>query len=328
MTLTLAFTRTSLPFRTEFPVAGAQCHLSTNSASVLRLAIPWQGGARGHAPTQSFEMEIIEQAVPHAPEEKSPHFRGIRHLVFAMLEPRSFLNFDLLRRRVMGVLSSAAARDQSFWNTQLLPITIGILGTTLDIAPLHCACLDKNGSGLLIAGISGAGKSTLTAALAKRSFAVVSDDWTYLSSKHSTLIAHGLSAPIKLLPDAVRHFEELRKCRPRKTLNGELAYEIDPVNTFRSKARSISHPKWILFLERTSAPGCRFLPCRSDYVKQFFEEHAEKLPPELCEAGKARSEIINRLSSCDSWILRTGADPKQTAEEIDRFLAEVRIGTG
>jgi hypothetical protein len=321
--MTLTFTRTSLSFRTEFPIAGARCLLSTNSARVLRLAIPWQDGAEGHTPTQSFEMEIIEQSVPYARDETLPHFRGIRHLVFAMFEPRSFWNFDLLRRRVMGVVSSAAARDQFFWNTQLLPITVGILGTTLDIAPLHCACLDKDGSGLLIAGTSGAGKSTLTAALAKRGFAVVSDDWTYLSSEHSTLIAHGLSAPIKLLPDAVRHFEELHKCTPRKTLNGELAYEIDPVKTFRSSARAISHPRWILFLERTSAPGCRFLPCRPDHVKQFFEKHAEKLPPELPEARAARSGIIYRLSSCESWILHTGADPKQTAEEIDRFLREV-----
>lgn len=322
MAVTLSFTRTSLPFRTDFLVAGARCLLSTNSANVLRLAVPWQSSG-GQVSSHSFQMELIEELAPFTQAARPSHFRGVRHLVFAALQPQTFLNFDLLRSRVMGVISPAAARDQFFWDTQLLPITIGVLGTTVAVAPLHCACLDKNGSGLLIAGVSGAGKSTLTAALAKRAFAVVSDDWTYLSHKHSTLIAHGMFSPIKLLPDAIRHFGELREHSPRPTLNGELAYEVDPVKIFRSPVRSATYPKWILFLERTSAPGCRFLPCRSAHVREFFESHAEKLPAELSRAKATRSEIINSLSNCESWILHTGDDPMRTAEAIEQFLPEV-----
>ena len=239
-----------------------------------------------------------------------------------MLEPGSFLSFDLLRRRVMGMLSPAAARDPSFWNSRLLPISIGVLGTTLGLAPLHSACLDRHGAGVLVAGNSGMGKSTLTAALAKRGFAVVSDDWTYVSTFHDTLAAHGLFAPVKLLPDAVRYFPELRESAPRKTLNGEFAHEIDPAKVFRSEWKVSSVPKWILFLERSSVPGCRFVPCRPERVRQFFETNAEKLPVELPEAARTRSSIIQRLSACDSWILRSGDDPIQTAAAIDEFLPE------
>jgi len=320
--MTMAFHRMTLPFRTEFFIAGVRCFLSTNSHNALRLAVPWQSPTN-LSRTHSFRMELIEDASFASETPALPHFRGLRHLVFAMPGPKSFLSFDLLRRRVMGVLSPSAARDSHFWNAQLLPMTIGLLGTTVGVAPLHCACLDRNGSSLLLAGNSGAGKSTLTAALAKRGFGVVSDDWTYLSSRRGKLVAHGLGAPVKLLPDTVRYFPELRHFTPKKTFNGEVAHEVDPAKLFGSKVRTSSHPKWVLFLERTSEPGCHFLPRRPEHVAQFFEQSAEKLPRELPEAVRSRSELIDRLSACQCWTLRTGRDPAQTAAAIDEFLPEV-----
>jgi hypothetical protein len=275
---------------------------------------------------QSFEMELIEDSSLGSSPERLSYFRGLHHLVFALLAPGSFITFDLRRKRVLGVLSFAAAKDHTFWNSRLLPITIGVLGTTVGVAPLHCACLDRNGHGLLVAGPSGAGKSTLSLALARRGFAFVSDDWTYVSREQSRLVAHGLSAPVKLLPDAARFFPELRKATPRKTFNGELAYETDPGRTFQVLVRSSSHPRWILLLERTLTPGCRFVPCMAEHVRDFFERSAERLSAELHSASAARSEIIQDLSRCDCWILRTGDSPAQTAKAIDRFLLEAGHG--
>jgi hypothetical protein len=321
----LSFDQANLHFRTDFSLGGVRCRLSTNSYHVLQHSIPWQGGPR-NADAKTFEMDILEDASMDTPGESGTHFRGARHLVFAMLEPRSFLSYDLLRRQVRGVVSSAAARDHAFWKTQLLPITVGILGTTLGVAPLHCACLTRNGEGLLVAGLSGAGKSTLTAALARRGFGVVSDDWTYISQKHGRLVADGLCAPIKLLPDTVRFFPELRKFATHKTMNGETAYEIEAGKLHPAAEPGSCSPKWIFFLERTSAPGCRFVPCTSSHTRHFFKSNAERLPEELPAAREARSEIIDRLSEYPSWILRSGDDPHRTAKAIEQFLPEATLG--
>jgi len=272
-------------------------------------------------------MEVFEDASMDSASANTTHFRGLRHLVFAMLEPRTFVSYDLLRRQVRGVVSSAAARDKAFWKSQLLPITVGILGTTLGIAPLHCACLTRNGEGLLVAGLSGAGKSTLTAALAKRGFSVVSDDWTYISRKHGGLVADGLSAPIKLLPDSVRFFPELKRRAPHKTMNGEMAFEIAPDQFHPEAALSSCSPKWMFFLERTTTVDCRFAPCASAYTKQFFKTNAERLPEELPETSATRSEIIDQLAELPSWLLRSGDDPHKTAEAIEQFLQEAARGT-
>jgi HPr Serine kinase C-terminal domain len=319
--MTLAFNRQTLPLRKDFLIAGTCCHLSTNSHDLLRavgrgLPIPKQNDAL------SFEMNIIVDSALDSTSEHPAHFRGLRHLVFAILPPRSFLTYDLLRRRVHGVLSTAAARDDSFCKSLLLPITLGVLGTHLGVVPLHCACLERNGRGFLVAGVSGAGKSTLAAALAQRGFAFISDDWTYVSREQSTLVAHGLSAPIKLLPDAVRFFPELGQFSPRRALNGELAYEIDPTHSIGFTVKDIANPLSIFFLERASTLGCHIVPCQSQYVRDFFEKNAERLPDDFTEAKTIRSSIIRSLSAFPSWILRTGESPRKTAEAVDQFLAE------
>lgn len=324
--MTLTFDRQALPFRTDFVIAGTRCLLSTNSHDILRAAARWQPPAKriGGA---SFDMQIIvDHAMDNHPEH-SAHFRGLRHLVFAFLPPRSFVAYDLQRKRVHAVLSSAAASDSAFWDTLLLPITIGVLGTTVGVAPLHCACLERNGCGLLVAGVSGAGKSTLATALADRGFAFVSDDWTFLSRQPSALIAHGLSSPIKLLPDAARFFPRLREFTPGKSLNGELAYEVDPRDAFAFQVKTTTCPRHLFFLERTATRGCTLRPCRPQYVRDFFEKNAERLSDELEEAKAFRAGIIQDLSSYPSWIIRTGETPQKTAEALDDFLWELNDGT-
>jgi hypothetical protein len=324
--MTLAFNRRTLPFQTDFSIAGTKCSLFTNSHEVLQAAADLRTAELPNG-APSFEMEIIvDSALNHSPERLA-YFRGLGHIVFAILPPRSFIAYDLLRRRVHAVLSNAAARDSSFWKTLLLPITIGVLGTTVGVAPIHCACLERNRSGFLVAGVSGAGKSTLTAALAERRFALISDDWTYISRQQCGLVAHGLSSPVKLLPDAARFFPGLKAFAPRMALNGELAYEIDPAGAMGFAAKSTSHPRRLFFLERTSAPGCHMVPCRPEYVRDFFERNAERLPDELSEAKAFRSRIIQTLSACPSWILRTGESPQATAKALDDFLGEADHAT-
>lgn len=324
--MTLTFNRQTLPFRTDFLIAGTQCLLSTNSHDVLQAAAGWRRLGNQSA-VSSFEMEVIVDPDMDGNPEQPAYFRGNRHLVFGILPPRSLIAYDLLRRRVHAVLSPAAASDHSFWNKLLLPITIGILGTTIGVVPLHCACLHRHGNGVLVAGVSGAGKSTLATALAQRGFAFVSDDWAYVSKTNPGLLAHGLSFPIKLLPDADRFFPELRALTLKSTLNGEIAYELDPTHSSAFDVKMSTHPRHIFFLERVHTGDCRMIPCRAEYVTEFFEQNAERLPDELPGAKALRSSVIQLLSACPSWIFRTGENPQKSAAALDAFLLEVNRAT-
>jgi hypothetical protein len=312
--------RTALPLQTDLLIAGAHCAFATNSEQILSAVHRWRCSSRPRS-RRTFEMKVLlDSSLPSNRDLKSQtHFRGLHHLVFATIGAYELFVFDLFRRQVAGAVSQASASEQRFWDAYWLPITVGIMGTTVGVVPVHSACLDFGGKGLLIAGTSGAGKSTLSVALARRGFSLISDDWTYVSQEPDGLIAHGINAPVKLLPDTIRFFPEFSGRTAKKWFNGELALEVQPEELCRSSAVTRSRPHWLLFLERTSEAGCDFVSYSVDDAQAFFESSAERLPNQIPEASTARSAIIRSIANRQCWRLRTGESPQATADAIRRF---------
>jgi hypothetical protein len=312
--------RTALPLRAELFLAGVHCSFATNSHDILDSVSRWKSPG-GAPPGQTVEMDVLlDPSLPCDRDvQTQTHFRGLRHLVFATIGSHEVFVFDLLRRRVVGAVSNASAGDSTFWNAQWLPITIGLMATTVGVVPLHSACLELDGKGLLIAGGSGAGKSTLSVALAQCGLSLISDDWTYLSRQEDELTAHGLSVPVKLLPDAALHFPELKARTPGRSFNGELAFEVAPEEIWRVRVKSNSRPRWLMFLERGSTRGCHFAPYSAVDARQFFESTAERLPDILPEASAIRSEIIQAFTKCECWRVQSGESPQETAAAITEF---------
>ena len=312
--------RSGLTLHSDLMIAGAHCAFATNSEQILTSVSRWRCPEQPRS-SRTFEMNVLFDA--SLPSDRDvmtqTHFRGLHHLVFATIGAHEVFVFDLLRKQVAGAVSQASATDAAFWNSYWLPITVGIMGTTLGAVPVHSACLDLNGKGLLVAGISGAGKSTLSVALTRCGFSLVSDDWTYLSREADTLIAHGINAPVKLLPDAIQYFPELIGRAPKMWFNGELAFEVEPETFSQNGAVLQSRPHWLMFLERTATAGCDFVPCSADDSQAFFESAAERLPKQVPEASSARNHVIQDLASCAAWRVRTGESPQVTANAIRQF---------
>src|SRR5260370_19696092 len=219
--LLISIEQTALPHSRELCFAGAGCNLRTNSselASVLEILSISAGASR----LSRFSMRVVvDESSNEAAGE--PHFRGLHHVVTASFGGSHLFGYDILRRTLSASVSGVVTRDDRFWKEKLIPITLGVLGAAMGLVPVHCACLESDGDGLLIAGASGAGKSTLSVALSEAGFNYVSDDWTYISQHRDGIVAHGTSAPVKLLPDAVRHFQSLQGHSLQTSMNGELA---------------------------------------------------------------------------------------------------------
>jgi hypothetical protein len=310
----------TLPLRATLLIAGAHCSLSTNSEEIVFATSQWQGDCSRHTAC-AFDLDVLlDPSLPgHRDLKTQTHFRGLHHLVFATIGDHEVFTFDLLRRRVVGAVSKTTAGDPNFWNAHWLPITVGVMGTTVGVVPLHSASLDRDGQGLLLAGVSGAGKSTLSVALAREGFSLISDDWTYISRDHSELVAHGINAPVKLLPDAARHFPELSSRTPKMWFNGELAFELPAGEICGKPSKLSSRPRWLFFLERDQTPGTDFIPTTAADVRHFYESSAELLPDQLPEAKALRSETIHEIANCPAWRIRTGESPQVTAAAIAHF---------
>src|ERR1700678_1370999 len=150
----------------KLDLAGALCRLSTNSPALGEALRAWQP-ADAYSVSPPFDMRV---RVNHGASASvgRPHFRGMRHLVIASFGEANIFVFDLLRRNVSAIISEKVVGDSKFWDRILLPISVGILGSAVGVVPVHSACLQIDGAGILIAGPSGAGKSTLSVALAQQ----------------------------------------------------------------------------------------------------------------------------------------------------------------
>jgi hypothetical protein len=319
--------RTSdMSYRYTLELAGAVCEITTNSDCLGDTLRAWRKDTAGGHPN-AFTMQVVVTGTG-VDETRQAHFRGLHHVVIASFGSSNVFIFDLLRRNIVATVSEGTARDSLFWNEVLLPIAMGVLGAAVGVVPVHCACLAAGDGGLLIGGASGAGKSTLSAALGQDGLDFISDDWTYLSCEPEGLVAHGLSTPVKLLPDAIQHFPALAEYPVRPSLNGELAYEV-PAVALGAEVRVSCRPRWFLFLERTTADGCHLSPILSEDARRYVESGVEQLPSQLTAVAERRSGIIQQVSRLSCWTLRYGGPPRVAVESIQEFLAhqmqEVRV---
>jgi hypothetical protein len=307
-----------LRLHATFSVAGATCVVATNVRSVID-SIGQLHPVVHAVSNRTFRLNVFVDPSVSRDASATPHFRGQQQLVFALFSEQEMFTFDLQQRLGFGVVSTETACDPLFWNSTLLPIAMGVLGTVLGVVPLHAACLDRDGTGLMIAGCAGAGKSTLAVALSRCGFSIISDDWTYIAKDADGLTAYGLRATVKLLVDAPFHFPELAALRPHKSMNGEMAYEVNPQEMFAASVRSRSRPSRILFLDRVQNPGCAFVSCDRSAARRFFERNAERLPAEFASVTAQRSRIIDEFTKLGCSLLRTGDSPHETAQAVSRF---------
>jgi hypothetical protein len=248
-----------------------------------------------------------------------PYFRGMDHLVYAAYGPGSSMLINLRTCHAIGSFSPVMACDSTYWKQVILPVLLGVVSQSIGVTPLHCACLVKNENGLLLGGFSGAGKSTLALSLACRGLEYLSDDWTYFSNLDEDLRAYGLPIPVKLLPDAVKYFPQLSSLDPHVSLNGEIAFEVDPVKTFGVGRTLNCAPRWLVFVERIAEPRATFIEISSAEAASRFASELETLPASIADLQEVQLDTIAKVVDRQCWVLRHGLSPDSLAGELLAF---------
>lgn len=316
MTMALNLAESNLQLRETLELVGTPWTIATNSEVVLRSLHRWKAPEPADKP---FTLRVLVDDQMRRTGE-SPVYRGMGHVVFATFGS-DFFGFDLLRKEITAAVSSETASDENFWNHVLLPIAIGVMGCFIGVVPLHSACVEWDGIGVLIAGLSGAGKSTLSAAMANAGFSVLSDDWTYLSVRSGNLVACGLGIPFKLLPDAARFFGGLPHHQIAPSMNGELAYQVD-LDHFASRSIKQSVPRHLFMLERRPSGPSDFRRMSPHSVQDFFEQSSEPFPKVLSHGHKFRSQILSQVANLQCWQFTYSGSPHDAAASIRRFIQQ------
>ena len=304
-------------------MGGIASAISTNSEDILRAARDSLRLVIEPRVSPALLLRLWVNSAAHTrPPWPQAYFRGLSHLVYAGFDSQNMLLLDLREHRVIGHFSPAMARDQDYWRRVIFPTAFGLMSESLGVSTLHCACVVRDGKGLLLAGGSGVGKTTLSVALARNGFAFLSDDWTYFSQHDQQTLAWGLATPVKLLPDAVEHYHELRNLEPGISLNGERAYEVDPEQVFGVQRSLCCEPRWLIFLERTGQPGHELTRMAPLEAAARLEFDLEDLPPELGHVRKSQQQIIRALVGRECFRLRYSEHPQAVAQLLTELCAD------
>jgi hypothetical protein len=318
---TVRLSQENLPLGAHFFVAGSIWELKSNSQEILRaMRETFDQVDSGRGQPDLYVRFHVDFAVEDAPLWTEPHFRALDHLYYATYGPSDSMLVDQLGRRVIGSFSPAVASDLSYWKQTLLPILLGIASASIGVTPVHCACVVKSGSGLLLAGESGAGKSTSALSLSLSGFSYLSDDCTYLSRSSAGMQAWGLPTPVKLLPDAVSHFPELVSRKPVRSLNGELAFTVDPTEMFNVRRCLSCEPRWLVFLERKEDSRPVIKPVSSLEAASRLAADLEMMPVSIVDQYEYQLETIRLLVDRECWIVQHGLQPELLASLLAEFV--------
>jgi hypothetical protein len=311
--------------------AGRPILFRTNAPKIARYARDFfaQTDDSNLPSAQALATITIYARETDEPCESAPSFRGRGHFAAGRFTLADSFWFNLRTREVHGTCPLSLADDRMRWRAHIFPALLGILSATIDVAPVHAACLARGKHGLLLAGQSGAGKSTLTVAMAKRGYALLSDDWTYLSAtgartnKEEGVEAWGIPVPVKLLPDASRFFPELLDYLPQQSLNGEIAYEVSPGQCF-GVSRVLRCPVTVVaLLERRKKPGSRIVPITANEAIHHLAREVEPLGGSLARCYEMQIDLIRRLGNASCYRVSFNNPPDNVAEVLDDTLTNL-----
>jgi energy-coupling factor transporter ATP-binding protein EcfA2 len=306
------------PLRGNFTVAGAGCEIRANSESILAAAR--ESFVAVDSPQQVVDLRMrlwVDPEIRSQPPWPKPYLRGLEHLVFAGFDTGSSMLADVRAARVIGRLSPDMAADQTYWKTVIFPMLLSIVGGSLGIVELHCACVSMNGRALLLTGPSGAGKSTLSYALAQAGWGFLSDDRTLCFEKSGGVFTWALPTHLKLRQQGRNWFPALQEREPTHREKGEWVYRLEPQDDLGLERIRCSGPAAIIFLEQQEASSFDLTPVSSRDAALLLHQ---ELMPELPDAASKQAATIARLVEVPRWRLRYGGRPQEVARKITEFF--------
>jgi hypothetical protein len=308
-----------------FLFAGRSVLFNSDSPKIAQYAADFlpQNSGIAFGSSENCITITIHVRESNEPCENAPWFRARGHFAFARFTRADSFWFNLRTREVYGVCTPDLAEDSWRWRAHIFPTLLGVLSAVIGVAPVHAACLVRDGRGTLLAGHSGAGKSTLVLSLAKRGYALLADEWTYLSADRSGA-AWGLPVPVKLLPDATRFFPELLACRLACSLNGETAYEVFPDEYFGISRQMRCTVEAIVLLERAACAGSKIVPMSTTEAIDHLTSEVEPLEGPLARFYAGQLEIIRRLEHAQCLRVSFNDHPSTVAQALDSVLATMR----
>ena len=260
-----------LPLRAMYYPLGFPVEILTNSHAVLAAAeVSWgKIQQRFNERPARICVGVLEGTSRECPP--APVCRGRSHLITNTADAENFYICDLRAGYAYSWLTRAAAENTAYFRQHFLEAMGLTLVAYLHTTPLHAACVEFNGQGVLLCGNSGAGKSSLAFACAQCGWTFLSDDATSIVRKQKGRVVIGNPQRMRFRESAVELFPVLRQWPVTTRATGKLAIELptDELSDIRTAWQAEVHH--IVFLDRNSAGPPSLSPFPESEARKWFE---------------------------------------------------------
>ncbi len=247
-----------------------------------------------------------------APAAGPPVYRQQGHLFVVACDAANLAVSDATQRFAACWISRVTLGRTEWFRSCFLEAVVYAGLAQLHLAPLHAACVARNGRGVLLCGPAGAGKSTLAYACIRRGWTYLADESPLLVRNREDRLVLGKPTSLKLAPEAARLFPELS----RWGVDGERAILV-PTAGF---ATAFAVPAdFVVFLERAGGTPHLAPVAPSVALALLLAE----IPFFGAEVYAEQKRSLERLVAPGAWRLRY-AHPEEAIGLLEE-LVEGRV---
>jgi hypothetical protein len=282
----------ALPLRKTYYPLGFAVEIETNSDEVLAAAQESWGSLREVFSLPALKIRIALGMGSSGPCPPPPVFRGQMHLLSIVADAQNFAVCDRLRGFAFVWLSQAAVEHKAYLRYHFLEaIALTMLASSY-VTPLHAACVELAGQGVLFCGNSGAGKSSLAYACARAGWKFISDDASYLVRQGIGRLVVGNSQFVRLRPSAAELFPELEGLSLTPRAAGKPSIEIPTALIPGVMGVPHSRVEYIVFLNRGEFDVPELVPFPKELALQWAS-HSQVDTRANREVRTAIRELVN-----------------------------------
>lgn len=293
----------TLPLSGLYHPLGFPLRLFTNSRDVVQSAQESWGRWEAEFDRPPLTLRVIEQ--PGGKLAPAPaSYRRHGHLFCIVSDTDNFAIADLRLLEGCAFVSAHTARDHAWLRWYFLEAMGYVLIAQRYAVPVHAACVERQGSGVLLCGASTAGKSTLSFACARAGWTFVSDDATSLLPESVDPIAIGRPHRARFRTDAPRWFPELERFTERVRPNGKLSLEV-PLEEFPEiRTASKCRVAALVALDRRAGIHARLEPTDAAKIAEQLLRDSSSYGEDV---DRVREQTVQQLGKLPAYRLQYDA---------------------
>jgi len=298
-----------LPFQRAYYPHGFRLDLASNSREVHDAAEEHWGMYKTtyeamHEGMDQPECELPPLTVrvlvqPGGELSPPPVHRMQGHLYSAVASRENYAVVDFDALFGYAWVTERTVADHTWFRWFYLDMLAGASLAQRHVVPMHAACVEKNGVGVLLWGPSGMGKSTLAYACARAGWTFVADDATILPQNRVDCAVTGKPHQARFRENAPSLFPELDGYATRARATGKLSIEV-PMNTLpgiRTAVRCAVNR--MVFLDRGKPGGLERIGVETALEQMMQNSHSYSP-----ETTARHEKALRRLLRAPSYRLR------------------------